>query len=74
MSPKAQRKADEMVKLDPVPGVYIEGVPAVPCEVTAKEAEVLLGYSPPAFTTDPPDVAVDEQGPASAGPSDSAEV
>lgn len=46
------------VKLYPVPGAYIPGVPAQECEVSAKEAERLLAYTPPAFTTKAPGRAV----------------
>lgn len=42
------------VRLYPVPGAYIPGVPTAVIDVSAEEAERLLAYQPPAFTTDPP--------------------
>lgn len=37
------------IKLIPVPGAYIQGVPAVPMEVSPERAKELLAYHPAAF-------------------------
>lgn len=37
------------IKLVPVPGSYVQGIPAVPMEVSPERAKELLAYSPPAF-------------------------
>lgn len=39
----------KLIKIIPVPGVYIQGVPAVPQEVDPQRAKELLAYTPPAF-------------------------
>jgi len=48
-----------MVRLYPTTGAYIPGEPAIERDVTSEEAERLLAYSPPAYTTEPPVVAPD---------------
>ncbi len=58
------------VRIYPVPGVSIMGVPAIEQDVTEAEAKRLLAYQPPAFTTERPKPAK-STGPADAGPSDS---
>lgn len=45
------------VHLWPVPGVFIPGEPATERDEPPDKAAELLGYSPPAFTTDPPQEA-----------------
>jgi len=53
----AQARDDDVratVTLCPVPGAFISGVPAVECEVSAREAKRLLKFKPPAFTKAPP--------------------
>lgn len=42
------------VRLYPVEGVSIPGVPSQECEVTEAEAAELLAYIPAAFTVEPP--------------------
>ena len=42
------------VHLWPLPGAFIPGEPAVERDETPERAAELLGWSPPAFTTDPP--------------------
>jgi hypothetical protein len=42
------------VRLYPTADAYIPGVPAVVTDCDPVTAEVLLAYSPPAFTTEPP--------------------
>lgn len=37
------------IKLIPVPGVYIPGVPAMPQDVSPERAKELLAYTPAAF-------------------------
>ena len=46
---KPAAKPPRTIKLIPVPGAYIQGVPAVPMEVSEERAKELLAYSPPAF-------------------------
>ena len=46
---KPAAKPTRTIKLIPVPGAYIQGVPAVPMEVSEERAKELLAYSPPAF-------------------------
>jgi hypothetical protein len=41
--------APKLVKLIPVPGRYIQGVPAAPMEVSPERARELLAYTPAAF-------------------------
>jgi hypothetical protein len=63
------------VRLYPVPGAYIAGVPAVVTDASAEEAQRLLAYTPPAFTTDPPEVASGEpEDPPDGGAADPPEV
>lgn len=81
MANKKTPKTDEpvepvvLVHLYPTPDFHIEGVPAAECDVTPDEAERLLAYYPPAFTTeppfrpDPPELTADE---GSAEPGESA--
>lgn len=52
--PTQKRAAGKAVRLFPVPGAYINGEPAAEREVTEDEAERLLSYFPPAYTTTPP--------------------
>lgn len=52
----------DLVRLYPTRDAFISGVPAVVQDVTRDEAERLLAYQPPAFTTEPPG-AVDDQQP-----------
>lgn len=47
-------KDKALVRLFPVPGNTIPGVPAIEQDVTPEQAAELLAYQPPAFTTDPP--------------------
>jgi len=42
------------VRLYPTGKAFIDGVPAVVTDCTPAEAERLLAYQPPAFTTTPP--------------------
>lgn len=49
----------ETVRLYPVPGAYINGEPAAEREVTTEEAERLLRFYPPAYTTRSPAPAVE---------------
>jgi len=42
------------VRLYPTVDYIIPGVPAVVTDCDPVEAEILLGYQPPAFTTEPP--------------------
>lgn len=55
----------DLVRLYPTADAFISGVPAVVTDVPREEAERLLAYQPPAFTTDPPP-AVDDQQPGEA--------
>jgi len=47
-TPKSKPVA-RTVKIIPVPGAYITGVPAVPQEVTPERAKELMAYRPTAF-------------------------
>ena len=47
-----------LVHLRPVPGRFIPGVAAIEQDVTPEEAEILLAYTPAAFTADPVTSAV----------------
>ena len=42
-------KPARTIKLIPVPGRYIQGVPAKPMEVSPERAKELLAYTPAAF-------------------------
>lgn len=44
----------ETVHLYPVPGVSTYPYPAVEFDATPEEAEALLAFIPPPFTTEPP--------------------
>ena len=44
--PKPEPK---LIRIKPVPGVYVQGVPAMPMEVDEARAKELLAYTPPAF-------------------------
>ena len=42
------------MRVIPVPGRYIPGVPDIPQDLDPEEAARLLAYSPPAFTAEEP--------------------
>lgn len=44
----------DTVRIYPVPGAYLVGVPAIEQEVSEAEAKRLLKYDPPIFTTTKP--------------------
>lgn len=46
---KAEPRPPRMVRIVPVPGAFIQGVPAVEQEVDPERAKELLAYTPPAF-------------------------
>lgn len=62
-----------LVRLYPTRDAFISGVPAIEQDVTPEEAERLLAYQPPAFTTEPPGAVADQQpeDPPTGGSSDS---
>lgn len=49
------------VRLYPTADATVPGVPAIEQDVTPEEAERLLAYSPPAFTTEPPGAVAAQQ-------------
>ena len=50
-------KAEPAVRIYPLPGAYIPGVPHIEQEVSPEEAERLLAYQPPAFARTAPSIA-----------------
>ncbi len=53
-SPVVTPDTHEKVTVYPIPGMFLNGVPAVEQEVTPERADELLGYKSPAFTRIPP--------------------
>lgn len=52
--PTHKRAVGEVVHLYPTHDAYIPGEPAIERDVTPEEADRLLAYQPPAYTTTPP--------------------
>jgi hypothetical protein len=50
---KEPEAAPAKVRLIPVPGVYIPGVPTIPMEVDPETAAGYLSYRPAAFVVEP---------------------
>lgn len=58
---KMKKEAPEKVRLIPVPGRYIPGVPDTVQEVSPERAAELLAYTPPAFVAEKAPAPVTEK-------------
>ena len=61
MAVKQKREAPSLVRLNPVPGRYIPGVPDVAQDVSPERAAELLAYTPAAFVKGRKPVTTDKE-------------